>query len=96
MAIALVRDNPGVTAEGYDAVVAEIGLDKEPPAGLILHTAGFFNGIFREVDVWESREAWDTFNRERLWPAVQRAMGDQAPATPPPDAEIMDVYDLIQ
>jgi hypothetical protein len=96
MAVALVRDIPGVTPEGYDAVVTEIGLDQEPAAGLIIHTAGMFNGVWREINIWESREGWDTFNRERIWPAVQRAMGDQAPTTPGPDAEIMDVHDLIQ
>lgn len=44
MPIAFVQDMPAAAAEGYDAVVADMGLDVEPAKGLILHTAGAFNG----------------------------------------------------
>ena len=96
MAIAMVRDLPNATSQIYDAVVREMGLDEEPAAGLIIHTAGEYNGIWREVDVWESREAFETFLRDRIMPAVVKVVGEEALNTPPPEPQFMEVYDLIQ
>gem|GEM_PF-1825209 len=97
MPIAFVQDMPAAAAEGYDAVVADMGLDVEPAKGLILHTAGAFNGNWREIMVWESREAWDTFHRERLMPAVIRVLGEAVlPGAPPPEPQFMEVHNLIQ
>ncbi len=47
--------------------------------------------------VWESREAWDTFHRERLMPAVIRVLGEAVlPGAPPPEPQFMEVHNLIQ
>src|ERR1041385_6004505 len=55
----------------YDHVSEQLGLT-EAPDGLIVHTAGFddASGVFRIVDVWESREQGERFMRERIEPIV--------------------------
>ena len=39
MAVAMFMHWPGVTSDQYDAVMARLGLDANPPAGGILHVA---------------------------------------------------------
>lgn len=84
----------GVTfpIEGDDRATANYDRGQEaldrranPPAGGLVHTAGFDEsaGVFRLFDVWESREAWDTFLNDRLMPIVQPMMeqGGRPPVT---------------
>jgi hypothetical protein len=67
------QDMPGVTAEHYARVVAELaGADTSAP-GLVAHVAGPVPGGFRIVDVWESEEHARRFARDHLDPAVGRA-----------------------
>jgi hypothetical protein len=56
----------------YDAVAAALDL-KSAPDGLLIHTAGFDHdaGVFRIMDVWESREAGEKFINERLNPIIE-------------------------
>jgi hypothetical protein len=65
----------------YDFVADKIG--EGPFEGLIAHTAGFDDeaGVFRILDVWETREAAERFLVEQVQPLV-----DQGPeAFPNPD-----------
>ena len=94
MAIVLVQDMDQASLEGYDQVNAKLGVDDDPPAGLIIHTAGQReNGKVRIVDVWESQEAWDRFREERLMPVVMEVMGEQAG---PPQQEIYETHHVIR
>ena len=88
MAIAFVQEFPIVDGDtsttNYDSVAAEIG--NTAPEGLIVHTAGFDHdrGVFRILDVWESREAGQKFIDETLMPIIERMAsgaleGDFAP-----------------
>ena len=64
MAIAVVIDFAGGTAEKHDALVAEMGLTGETAStvqGLIFHAAGPTEGGWRVIDVWESEEAFQRF-----------------------------------
>ena len=84
----------------YDAVAEEIG--NEAPDGLLIHTAGFDHdaGVFRILDVWETREHGDRFMSERLNPIVERmaaaaqAAGDTSFAPPSREAWY-DLHDTI-
>ena len=73
MAVAIINtDFPeGVGADMYDAVDREMDIDANPPEGLIFHWAGEVDGKWTISDVWESREAYDTFAAERLTPAIE-------------------------
>src|SRR2546422_9849722 len=56
----------------YDAVVAALNL-QDAPDGLLIHTAGFDHdaGVFRILDVWETREQGEKFINDRLNPIIE-------------------------
>src|ERR1700693_6033638 len=56
----------------YDAVVAALNLQTAPD-GLLIHTAGFDHdaGVFRILDVWETREQGEKFINDRLNPITE-------------------------
>jgi len=67
-----ISDAPSRTT--YEGVSGHVSLAENPPAGLLLHTAGELeNGRVRIVDVWESEQAMLDFSRERLRPALEAA-----------------------
>ena len=92
MAVAFLMEAPGDAHPGaYDAVNEKMGIDSNPPPALIVHTAGHAeNGSWRIFDVWESKEAYDRFNEERLGPALREVMGDQMGSVEPR----MEFYEL--
>jgi len=66
--------------EQYDEVDRQIAQD---PQGLIVHTASEHGGGMRIIDVWESEDAYRTFEREQLFPALQAAGVDTSGGPPP-------------
>ena len=85
MAVAFLIEVPDFTPEQGAAVLRELGLDANPAAGQIFHLEGPMEGGMRIVDVWESPEAFETFVRERLAAAFQKA-GAVFPADMQPKA----------
>ncbi len=83
MAFMRIVRPPQVTARDYDAVNAEIGVEGNPPPGLLLHCAGEVDGGWQIVDVWESEEQARRFDDERLTPAIEKVMGMRPPGPPP-------------
>jgi hypothetical protein len=83
MAIVRIVRPPMVTAEIYDAVNANAGVDDNPPDGLLAHTAGEVDGQWQIVDVWESEERAQRFGDERLAPAIREVLGGDPPGPPP-------------
>jgi hypothetical protein len=78
----------------YDGVSKRLNVHADPPAGLIIHTAGFTGkGIFRIADVWESEAAWETFRDGRLAEALKPMMesGEGSPPTVEYGYELHDV-----
>lgn len=63
----------GVTQDQYTQIMRALDLDKNPPAGAIFHVAGFSSGSLRVLDIWESQQAFEKFQKERLNSAVQKA-----------------------
>ena len=101
MAIAFVQEisgDPGDrSTEGYDAVAAKLNVDADPPAGLIVHTAGFTStGTFRIFDVWETKEDWERFRAQRLDPALQEVMGDMPEGGPTVSEDTYDLHDVTR
>jgi hypothetical protein len=76
---------PPSNREQHDAITREIGPEADPPPGLILHVAGETAGQWQIIEVWESPEAADRFNEERVRPALEKVMGElpenEVPAT---------------
>jgi hypothetical protein len=82
MAIGLRLKITGGTQEQYDALHAQMGIDGDPPEGLIFHAAGPIDEGWGIIDFWESREHFDRFRENRLMPAFGE-LGDRAPDSPP-------------
>ena len=90
MAIVMIMEWQEVTRATYDAVRAEVDWVGNPPAGGILHVAGFdeVKGM-RVVDVWESAADFQNFSGGRIAESMQKAG-----LTTEPKVEFFPVYKL--
>ena len=86
------------TTDFYDAVNDGLGIDENPPAGMIVHTAmARDGGGIRIVDVWESREAFESFRDDRLMPTIQAvAEENNIPMEGPPTHEFTEIHHLVK
>lgn len=82
MAVGMRLKFAGGTQEQYEAVHGAVDADANPPEGMLFHMAGPVDGGWGIIDAWESRGHFDTFQAERLMPAIQ-SLGDRAPQGPP-------------
>ena len=97
MAVAMFQEMPGGNAEMYDAVNAKMDVENDPPAGLILHSAGLTpSGAWRIFDVWESAEAYERFSEGRLKAAIEEVMGDAPPPAGAPTSEVYELHNVLQ
>jgi hypothetical protein len=89
----------GVGVEMLDEVTAEMGVENDPPAGLVVHVHLVQNDRGRIVDVWESVADYETFNRDRVEPAVQSVMkrhGMTMEGAPQPETSIVEVHAIVK
>jgi hypothetical protein len=79
MAVVMIQEQPEMfRTETYDEVNSRLDLKNQPPEGLIAHTLGQGeDGVWRVVDIWESREAHDRFSEERLMPTIRDVLSEQ-------------------
>jgi hypothetical protein len=88
MSYAFYYDVPGNEAL-YQQVKHRIG--DEPAEGLVLHVVTKIDGGLRHLNVWQTAEDWNRYQRERVVPAVGvvlEAAGIPAPAGPPVEQEL--------
>ena len=84
MAIAVISDFPGGTAEQDEARQRRMNVGEgqltaaNTPRGGLARLAGPIEGGWRVISVFESQEDWEAFRRERLAPMFQQ-MGISAP-----------------
>ena len=91
MAVGIINRFPeGMGASEYDAVREKLGLQDEPPEGLIFHSAGELEGRFQVFNLWETPEHAERFVTDRLRPAQVEVIGEERLAGLP-DAEIVQV-----
>jgi hypothetical protein len=88
---AYCQDMPGLTEQDARKVEDEVGT--EAVAGCVAHVSGPYEGGWRIIDVWESKEALERFQADRLFPALARAAGG-APA--PVDFPFRDVTSVFE
>jgi hypothetical protein len=98
MAVAIrATDFPEVVGTNlYDGVSAEMDLENDPPAGLIFHWAGEVDGKWTVMDLWESREAYDRFREERLFPAIRQVSGMDPAGGPQPTTTEFAVHNYVK
>jgi hypothetical protein len=70
MAVAMFMHWPGVTSDQYDAVMARLGLDANPPAGGIMHLAAVTDEGLEVCDIWQTEQAFTSYLEQRMLPAV--------------------------
>lgn len=90
MSIAHIIENPGGTKEQYEKVRKELGIGSQLPPGQLVHIAGASDGGWVVVNVWESREAAEKYNTEKVTPAREKA----GLANTPP--KIVEVHNLLK
>jgi hypothetical protein len=86
----------GVGTNMYDGVSAVMGIDSDPPDGLLFHWAGEVDGKWTITDVWESREAYDRFREERLFPAIRQVSGMDPAEGPQPTISEFAVHNYFK
>ena len=89
MPVLVISENPGGTAEQDRAMLEAANVANDPPAGARLRLAGPTGSGWRVMSLWDSREAFDAFLRDRLTPALQRA------GRPVPEFEFWQVESVI-
>jgi len=90
MSVCLILQFPGIDEKKYEGVMKELGLKNGKtswPKGIVSHVAGVTNEGFCVVDVWNSKQEFDTFMDTRLKPAFQAAGG-----LPQPRVMTFDVH----
>jgi hypothetical protein len=80
----------------YDGVNAEMGVGEDPPGGLLFHWAGDVDGKWTITDVWDSRDAYERFRDERLFPAIQKLSGMDPSNGPQPTVTEFPVHNYIK
>jgi hypothetical protein len=62
----------GVTVEFLDEVTDEMDIEANLPETFVSHVHFMKDGRAHVVDVWQSKEAYETFSAERLGPALAK------------------------
>jgi len=95
VAVVIVTTLPPEANRALDEGVAkELDTVSDPPQGMIVHTASEANGRVTIIDVWESKQAFEKFEKERLLPAIQKVSGMDPSKGRPLDRTIYEAYRL--
>jgi len=78
MAVVLFTRVPELTLDRYDRMLAELALDANPPAGMILHVTSEAVGSVNVCEIWQTAQAAESFVDHRLREAL-RNQGVQEP-----------------
>ena len=90
----VVDYSTSIRIDQYDEVVSSIRFHDEPPPGLIMHTAAATDeNCIRVWDVWQTREAYEDFAENRLYPAVRAIAGEEWADSP--DPEIHTLHSIV-
>ncbi len=94
MAYGVVHHFPGGTREQYEASIAAVHpSDGSLPAGQTFHAAGASPGGWTIMAVHESKESWEDFRDNTLFPRMQQGI-EGGFATPPEQTEI-EIYNVV-
>jgi hypothetical protein len=89
----------GTPIQMLDEVTEEMGVDSNPPVGLLVHTHYEHAGRVRITDVWDSLASFETFSRDRLQPAfekVARAHGMDPTQMPQPEEDNIELHRVVR
>ena len=72
MVVMVIGEMQGGDAARDQRIMQELGLQSAPAPGAIARFAGPTDNGYRVITVWESEEAFRTFQRDRLLPTLER------------------------
>ena len=92
MAVAVEVRFPNATLDQYDQMLQQAGLHDSTtgPPGLVFHWVTQDGDAMYAVDVWESREAFETYAQEHLVP-MARGVGLEGE----PELRFYDVHNTL-
>jgi hypothetical protein len=92
MAVAVQLDFRGGTLEQYDQVIEKMGFQKGGPGGPggLFHWVAKTDEGIRVTDVWETKEAFDTFAQEKILPITQ-----EVGVPGPPEIQFFEVHNYL-
>ncbi|OLE28149.1 MAG: hypothetical protein AUG49_03255 [Catenulispora sp. 13_1_20CM_3_70_7] len=92
MAVGVILEFPGATAQQYDETCALMGLTPRGagPRGALFHWAAVQDGGMLITDVWRDKERFEEFSREEIGPFSQ-----QAGITQPPKTTFYDIHNTL-
>jgi hypothetical protein len=100
MAIVLRQPFPTDMFDSLMKVTEEMGVRDNPPEGMIVHTILQRDEGLEVIDVWESKEQYESFFEQQLMPAfakvAEREGFDPQAAPPPADPDIQEVKDIVR
>src|ERR1700712_4127219 len=100
MALIIQQTLPAdVPIQMLDAVTAEMGVDSDPPTGLIVHTHYEKDGRVHVLDVWDSAEHQSAFAENRLRPAMAKVAADNGidiAQYGPPEFSTTEVHAVVR
>ena len=68
MAVLVTAEVPGQTPEGYDGMLAGLGPLIRAAPGFVMHAAYSDGGVWRVIEVWESKQAATDFFAKYVHP----------------------------
>lgn len=90
----------GASLELLDAVTEEMGVDADPPKGLIVHTHYSEGGQVHIFDIWESESDYRDFAEHRLGPAMAKVAQQQGVTLPMPTDDapqpVVDAHRVVR
>ncbi len=96
VAIVMLQDMSNIDQETYETVLGRLGSETNPPEGLLIQALLDGEGGRRLISMWESQEALDRFEQERLLPVINDVLGEEAVAGGPPPREFYEVQHLLR
>lgn len=92
MPVAVIMDFAGATAPQYDQVIEKMGFSpggKGAPGGLFHWVTETDSGL-RIVDVWETREQYESFANDQIGPISQ-----EVGFAGPPEVHFHDIHNYL-
>ena len=76
MAVTVFMRYPDLSLEQYGRIMADMGLDANPPGGAILHIAAEGVGGINVCEVWQTAGAAEGYIEQRLRPVLEPHLRD--------------------
>jgi hypothetical protein len=97
MAVLMTMDI-SIGRKHLEAVSTAMGVQDDPPDGLIVHVLTETSDGVHVVDIWQSQADFQKFNDERLLPTMQKVLSERGVSLdgPLPEPTFDEAYDVVR